>query len=284
MHKIAVAEGIKQKQSYIRVSKEQLRKASNRRGKNQEKEAKKATGQLKREAEKVVKELEEKLGEKEKEKYQKFIVLIKQVLSQEKESKNKVYSLHKPYTSCIAKGKAGKPYEFGNKIGLMVDKEEGIVIGVKGFEGNPYDNKTIEPLIKELKEMGIKIREVVYDRGGRGREEIEGVKISIPKKLDKDVSKKERESIREKFRARAGIEGIISHLKRWYRMGVNYYSCLGFGSVQMNAYLSAAAWNLKKWMEKAIRFIFDFIWRMLIETKLDENFVFKFIIKTKVNF
>ena len=93
------------------------------------------------------------------------------------------------------------------------------------------------------------------------------------------MSKKEREEIREKFRARAGIEGIISHLKRWCRMGVNYYSCLGFGSVQMNGYLSAAAWNLKKWMERTIRFIFNFIWRMLMGTKFAEIFVFKFIIK-----
>lgn len=49
-------------QSYIRISKEQLKKASNRRGKNQEKEAKKATRLLKLEAERVVKELEEKLS------------------------------------------------------------------------------------------------------------------------------------------------------------------------------------------------------------------------------
>lgn len=35
---------------------------------------------------------------------------------QQKDDKEKIYSLHKPFTRCIAKGKAHKQYEFGNKV------------------------------------------------------------------------------------------------------------------------------------------------------------------------
>ncbi len=49
---------------------------------------------------------------------------------------------------------------------------------------------------------------------------------------------------RKKFRRRAAIEAVISHLKRQFRIGINYL--FGKGKAQINAFLSAAAWNLKK--------------------------------------
>jgi len=46
------------------------------------------------------------------------------------------------------------------------------------------------------------------------------------------------------------MESVIGHLKSQFRMGQNYVS--GRQSPQMNALLSAAAWNLKKLMEQLI--------------------------------
>ena len=40
--------------------------------------------------------------------------ILYRVLSQQREDKNKVYSIHEPQVLCIAKGKEHKPYEFGN--------------------------------------------------------------------------------------------------------------------------------------------------------------------------
>lgn len=65
-------------------------------------------------------------------------------------------------------------------------------------------------------------KELVYDRGGRGKSEIKGVKISIPdtpKKKDTAYQKREK---RKKFRSRAAIEPIIAHLKTDFRMAQNY--------------------------------------------------------------
>ena len=38
------------------------------------------------------------------------------ILLQNKTNKHKLYSLHEPHVSCISKGKAHKPFEFGSKV------------------------------------------------------------------------------------------------------------------------------------------------------------------------
>lgn len=107
----------------------------------------------------------------------------KEVVSQQNGDKNKIYTLHKPYTACIAKGKAHKQYEFGNKVGLMTTIGKRIVItAVDAFKGNPLDSNTIEPLLNQINRLkGFVPEEVVYDRGGRGKPEISGVKVTTPK-------------------------------------------------------------------------------------------------------
>ncbi|MEX1002384.1 MAG: transposase [Crocinitomicaceae bacterium] len=51
---------------------------------------------------------------------------------------------------------------------------------------------------------------------------------------------------RKKFRRRAAIEPLIGHLKIDCRMGQNYLH--GIDSPQINAFLAATGWNLKKMM------------------------------------
>ncbi len=79
-----------------------------------------------------------------------WVKLYKKVLHQEKNDKNKIYSLHKPYTDCIAKGKSHKQYEFGNKVGFLLTSKTLIITAVRTFLDNPHDGRTIEPLVKQL--------------------------------------------------------------------------------------------------------------------------------------
>ena len=46
--------------------------------------------------------------------------IIDKLLSQTRNSKYKIYSIHEPDVDCIAKGKAHKKYEFGCKASLVV--------------------------------------------------------------------------------------------------------------------------------------------------------------------
>jgi IS5 family transposase len=112
----------------------------------------------------------------------------------------------------------------------------------------PYDGHTIEPLLEQMENNGQQLpKELVYDRGGKGKKEISGVKISIPSTPRKTDTTYQKQIKRKKFRARAAIEPIIGHLKTDFRLAQNYF--MGEAGPQINALLSATAWNLKKMME-----------------------------------
>lgn len=57
--------------------------------------------------------------------YKEHLGLYKRAVNQQRNDKNKVYSLHKPFTEYISKGKAHKPYEFSNKVGLIIGGKKG---------------------------------------------------------------------------------------------------------------------------------------------------------------
>ena len=44
--------------------------------------------------------------------------IFERVLSQQRDSKNKIYSIHEPHVYCVAKGKDHKKYEFGSKVSI----------------------------------------------------------------------------------------------------------------------------------------------------------------------
>jgi IS5 family transposase len=71
-------------------------------------------------------------------------------------------------------------------------------------------------LLEQQEQTGQKLpEEVIYDRAGRREKTIKGVKI-------KTLTKPKRTTSQNKKRRRAGINGIISHLKDDHRMAGNY--------------------------------------------------------------
>jgi IS5 family transposase len=263
-NKIAEKEGIKQRQRYTRESKQLLGAPTTASIPNAPRQARKAQRRLKTIASRQVREWERKMDESQRAQYADELIKYKRVITQQKSDKEKIYSLHKEFTKCISKGKAHKQYEFGNKVGLITSGKKGkkIIVAIRGFLENVFDGHTIDPLLKQMKSNQLKLpKELAYDRGGKGKQEIEGVKIiipSIPKKSDTNYQKQQK---RKKFRARAGIEPIIGHLKTDFRMAQNYLH--DEKGVQINAFMAATAWNLKKMMEKLkekiLRLIFQLI-------------------------
>lgn len=275
-NKIAERENIKQRQTYKRISSQLLRDTHNRKHPKRAKKAGKADKKLKTLAGRLIRELERELTPELLELYKTKLELYKRVLEQKPKDKNKIYSLHKPFTSCIAKGKAHKQYEFGNKVGLLVSYKTLVITAIKAFKGNPHDSKTIEPLLNQAEQNGLQVpKEVIYDRGGRGQKQIGETKISTPdnRRLKRDTEY-QRKKKRQKFRRRAAIEPVIGHLKTDFRMGQNYLH--GIDSPQINAFLAAAGWNFKKMMnqlKKEALFIFNSIfnfvfWRYQLKIKV----------------
>ena len=263
---IAEKEGIKQRQRYTRESKQLLRNTYNGKHPKRVKQANKAKRRLKTIANTQLRELERKMHQSQTKQYEKELSLYKRAVNQQKTDKNKIYSLHKPFTRCIAKGKAHKQYEFGNKVGMITTGRKGrkIITAIKAFLENPYDGDTIDPLLAQMEENKVKLPdELIYDRGGKGRRQIKGVTIITPEKpKSKDTLYQKRQK-RNKCRARAAIEPIFGHLKKDFRMEQNYL--WGEKGIQINAYMAATAWNLKKMMERLkenfLYFIFRWIFR-----------------------
>jgi IS5 family transposase len=249
-NKIAKKSKIQLRRSYSRESKQLLRATYNGKQPKRAKQAKKARKRLQTIANTQLRDLERRMTPLQQAAHKKDLELYKRAVNQQKNDKDKVYSLHKPFTNCIAKGKPHKPYEFGNKVGLITTANKGrkIIMAVKAFLGNPFDGHTVDPLLNQMENNELKLpKEIIYDRGGKGKSEIKGVKILTPGKAKKTDSNYHKQQKRKRFRSRAGIEPIIGHLKTDFRMAQNYLH--GDKGIQINALMSACAWNLKKFME-----------------------------------
>ena len=241
---------IKMRRSYTRESKQLLRSTYNSKHPKRAKQATKARKRLKTIANVQLRDLERKMSDFQRNDFRAQLDLYKRAVNQAKHDKDKVYSLHKPFTKCIAKGKVHKPYEFGNKVGLITTGNKGrkIITAIKAFVENHFDGHTIEPLFNQMENNKLKLpKELIYDRGGKGKTEIKGVKILTPDKAKKTDTPYQKQRKRKKFRSRAGIEPIIGHLKTDYRLAQNYL--LDENGIQINAFMAATAWNLKKLME-----------------------------------
>lgn len=244
---IAEKEGIEQRQSYCRVSKQLLREAYFGHHPKRKKKAIMARKKLRTIGKRVVRELERKLPEAIKNKYENEFSNYNKVLTQERNSKDKIYSLHEPQTACIAKGKAHKAYEFGTKVAVVRGRKTGIITSIKRFSGNPHDSKTLEESLAQSQ----RVRELIggtrptiasTDRGFRGLTNVEETKIFIPQNK-KEKSKYKQEVARKRFKSRAAIEPTISHLKRNHKLGLNFLK--GVAGDIHNALLAGIGYNLK---------------------------------------
>ena len=256
--KIAKEEGVQFKRTYTRKIKHlqyQLRFA--RRPKNLKKQ-KRLQEQYRRLVVKLCDELVPKLTDQQYEKHMDRIDTMFRILVQERNDKDKIYSVHEPTTQCIAKGKDHKAYEFGNKSSFAYTRKEGIIVGALAFDNNPYDGHTLEPQLEQVKTLtGFTPKVAIVDRGYKGKEIIGYTRVVLPKNLKREsyYMKQQRKA---RQRSRAGIEALISHLKLDHRMLRNYLS--GDMGNKINTLLAASAYNMKKWMrwkrKELIRLLF----------------------------
>jgi IS5 family transposase len=202
-------------------------------------------------------------------KYAESFYLFNRVLKQERNTPNKIYSLHEIDAYAINKGKDHKGYEFGTKASLVTTKTTNIIVGVSAHKTNIHDSKTLDlALGNAVANVGDKvIDEAICDRGYRGTKETiineNTILISIPGIRLKRDTKKEINIKREKFKRRAAIEPIIGHVKSDHRMARNYLK--GFKGDEINLLLAATAFNLKKWMNIYLYALFIQDFTLLLE-------------------
>jgi IS5 family transposase len=244
-NKIAEKECLEIRQSYKRTIKPLMQAQRFRNHPKRKKAANAAARKIKTIAGRLVRDISRKLDKKQNDVYENELIIFRKILAQVKDTKNKIYSIHEPDVLCIAKGKEAKKYEYGNKSSIVKTKTTGIIVGALAFHENIYDGDTLLPQLNQVERLtGGKPKIGIADRGYRGRAQINGIQIVIPRPLHKGTSKYEKLKTRKRFRARAGIEPIIGHIKHDHRMLRNYLK--GTQGDSINTMLAAAAFNLKK--------------------------------------
>jgi IS5 family transposase len=246
---IATKEGIVLRQSYKRTLKQLMIEQRFRDHPKRRKKANAAARKIKVIAGRMVRDLERKMTVTQRQNYDHELQLFHRVLTQLRKDTNKVYSLHEPDVRCITKGKEAKKYEFGNKVSLVKTMKSGIIVGALSFKENLYDADTLDPQLQQVERLTGKLPETaITDRGYRGKKRVLGVEILIPGKPKKRASNYEKQKARKYFKARAGIEPVIGHVKHDHRMIVNYLS--GTQGDAINTLLAAAGFNFKKMLRR----------------------------------
>ena len=134
-------------------------------------------------------------------------------------------SLHDGDARPIAKGRLGKPVEFGYKA-QVVDNDDGVVLDHTVERGNPADAPQLAPAVgRVIRRTGRRPRTVTADRGyGEARVENDlheiGVRtVVIPRKGRPGKARQtheRRRAFRRTVKWRTGSEARISTLKRGY--------------------------------------------------------------------
>lgn len=136
----------------------------------------------------------------------------------------KIFSIFEAHTDLIKRGKVQTPLEFGHKV-FLAESAQGLITQYEVLEGNPDDEKHVEPSLKRHKKMfGYAPELYGTDRGFFSEKNVqlckqEGVKVvCIPQcggqKTAKRKAYEKSPAFKKGQRFRAGIEGTISVLFR----------------------------------------------------------------------
>lgn len=242
---IAETEDIQLRQSYKRTVKQLMIDQRFRNHPKRKKKARAAARKIKTIAGRLVRDLERKMADDQIAFYGRKLEIFHKILEQQRDTKNKIYSIHEPHVKCIAKGKEAKPYEFGNKSSIVKTRKSGIIIGALAFNENIYDGDTLEPQLAQVERVaGYRPKAAIVDRGYRGRKHVVDTQIHTPIPLPSSATNYQKQKARKRFRSRAGIEPVIGHIKHDHRMIRNYLK--GELGDKVNTILAGTAFNLKK--------------------------------------
>lgn len=267
--KAAQKRNIPLRQSYVKLGKIALTKQGRYSHAKQYKRSDQMTRKLKTYLGRVYRDIIRKAPEIDDE-LRHLLVLADRLLKQQKNSKNKLYSIHEPEVECISKGKAHKRYEFGNKVGLATTSKDSWVVGIQAFHGNPYDGHTLKDTLDQVERLtGWKVDDAYTDLGYRGHGYEGDTRVNI---VNFRTIKKETRTVMKWLKRRAAIEPVIGHLKSDNRMSKNYLK--GTAGDKVNALMSGCGFNMRKLM--GVFLLPNFIWTKIREIFNNRDLKFQF--------
>jgi len=265
---LAKSDGIKLKQSYVRVGKRTLVMQNRYRHARQTKRANRKVRKLKTYLGRLQREIERKASASLKKSPQYIDLMDKtmRLFEQKRDSKNKLYSIHAPEVECISKGKVHKKYEFGCKVGVVSSSKNCFILGAMAFHGNPHDSKTLGECLEQAESLlpnDIIIEQAFVDQGYRGHKYEGGITINIVRRGWRKV----KTSLRRWLSRRSAVEPVIGHMKNDCRLGRNYLH--GIEGDNINAILSACGFNIRKLLADIFCLFFDFHSKIEFQQKMN---------------
>ncbi len=241
------------RQSYSRLGPQALLKVGRYLHARQMKRARREIKRLKTFLGRVCRDVTRKLEHREDVRFliEPELAMAERLLAQEKQSKNKLYSLHAPEVECISKGKAHKKYEFGVKVSVATTNRDNFVVGMFAEHGNPFDGHTLGKAVDQVKEItGEAIKRCYVDRGYRGHGLTD---------VDVFISGRKRgltPQMKKELKRRSAIEPVIGHMKEDGKLGRNHLT--GVLGDKINALLCGAGHNIRIILKKLRELLFFF--------------------------
>jgi IS5 family transposase len=266
--KLAKAQGVPLRQSYVRVAKQAAMMAGRYAHAKQFKRMNKQIRVLRSRLGRVIRDIGRKI-EDDPERRAVFatpLTRAQQIRRQKPRQRGwKLYSWHAPETECIGKGKVRTPYEFGVKVSLTTTNKRckggQFILHAKALPGNPYDGHTLKEVIEETQALtGREIERVYVDKGYRGHD------APKPDRVFKSGQKRGvHGQIKKELRRRSAIEAVIGHCKTDGHLDRNFLK--GRLGDQVNAVMSAVGYNCRlilKWLRKLLCQIIAAIWAAIL--------------------
>jgi IS5 family transposase len=254
--RLARRQGIRLRQSYLRVAKRARREAAKLIHSGRPRQAERQVRQLRTWLGRLVRDIGRKIAGNApvKAAFAQPLELVARLLRQRREDRGreKLYALHAPEVECIGKGKAHARFEFGCKVSLATTNAAApggqFVLGARALPGNPYDGHTLAAQIAQTERLtGIAVERAYVDRGYRGHDADKGRVF---------ISRQKRgltPTIRRELRRRNGIEPVIGHMKEDGHLGRNFLR--GVEGDAVNVVLAAAGHNLRllrRWLARLL--------------------------------
>ena len=153
----------------------------------------------------------------------------------------KTFSLYKPYTEWINKGKAGVPVELGVKVCIMED-QLGFILNHRVMY-KETDDKIAVDFLKSTQELFPKINSVSYDRGFWSKANLEAIKklvvyVGMPKKGKLSKDDKERQNSANYNIAKKKHSAIESAINSLQQHGCDF--CPDYSQDSFERYISTA--------------------------------------------
>jgi len=217
LNRAARANGVRLRQSYLRVARRARKEAARLMHGRGHKQAKAHLRFMRTRLGRLIRDIERRIDGDPARMTALATVLerARTIHGQKPGDTQKLYAFHAPEVECIGKGKARTRYEFGTKASFATTNERckggQFVLGALSLPGNPYDGHTLGAQLDQVARItGKKPARAYVDRGYRGhglnRDGLE-IHISHTRGITSPT-------IRRELRRRNGIEPVIGHMKQ----------------------------------------------------------------------